>query len=134
MPIDYRKYPKNWLSKIVPAILMRDNNTCQHCGLKDRELVWSVPYRSMKGTKHVRVWVWQNYAIIPNTVGSKLVRVILTVAHLDHDATNHAVELKRLLSLCQRCHLKYDAGYKSSKKKSRFHTKTLWVGKNSNET
>ena len=34
-------------------------------------------------------------------------RVILTVAHLDHDTTNNARE--NLRALCQRCHLRYDA-------------------------
>ena len=40
----------------------------------------------------------------PNPItGSK---VVLTVAHLDHDETNCAAE--NLKALCQRCHLAYD--------------------------
>lgn len=37
------------------------------------------------------------------------VKVVLTVAHLDHDETNHKVILDRLKALCQICHLRYDA-------------------------
>lgn len=37
------------------------------------------------------------------------VRVVLTIAHLDHDECNHDVKLDRLAALCQLCHLRYDA-------------------------
>ena len=40
---------------------------------------------------------------------TKKVKVVLTIAHLDHDETNHAVSLDRLAALCQYCHLNYDA-------------------------
>ena len=35
-------------------------------------------------------------------------RIVLTVAHLDHDATNWEIEIDRLRALCQRCHIRYD--------------------------
>lgn len=37
----------------------------------------------------------------------KGVRVVLTIAHLDHDPRNNAES--NLRALCQRCHLRYDA-------------------------
>jgi hypothetical protein len=39
----------------------------------------------------------------------KEVRVILTIAHLDHDETNWKVSDDRLKAMCQKCHLDYDA-------------------------
>ena len=36
-------------------------------------------------------------------------RVVLTVAHLDHDPTNSVDS--NLLAMCQRCHLRYDADH-----------------------
>jgi hypothetical protein len=36
-------------------------------------------------------------------------RVVLTIAHLDHDETNHAET--NLRAWCQRCHLTYDAAH-----------------------
>jgi 5-methylcytosine-specific restriction endonuclease McrA len=35
------------------------------------------------------------------------IRIVLTIAHLDHDTTNN--EMSNLAALCQRCHLRYDA-------------------------
>ena len=76
MPIDYKKYPKNW-KLIRKNILIRSNNTCEFCGAK-------------------------NYQPHPVTCS----KVILTIAHLDHDINNN--NLDNLKSLCQRCHLQYD--------------------------
>ncbi len=42
-----------------------------------------------------------------SVVWTKVVRVVLTVAHLDHTPENCADE--NLRALCQRCHLVYDA-------------------------
>lgn len=78
MPIDYSKYPPNWKTEIRPAVLARAENRCEHCGV-------------------------DNYSI--NARGTK---VVLTIAHLDHDSSNHDVQLDRLAALCQACHLKYD--------------------------
>lgn len=73
MPIDYKKYPLNWLSEIRPRILKRAENKCENCGIG-------------------------NY-VIRN--GSK---IVLTIAHLDHDADNWNVIDDRLAALCQKCH------------------------------
>ena len=42
MPIDYKRYPKNWKSEIVPFILKRDKNRCKFCGLENGEVVKSL--------------------------------------------------------------------------------------------
>jgi hypothetical protein len=44
--------------------------------------------------------------------GSKVVRVVLTIAHLDHDTG--PVPDDRLRAMCQRCHLRYDRHQHSS--------------------
>ena len=77
MPIDYKKYPKNWKTEIRPRILARAQNKCERCGI-------------------------ENYAKRLET-GSK---VVLTVAHLDHDVKNNADE--NLRALCQKCHISWD--------------------------
>ncbi len=78
MPVDWSKYPQNWKSEIRPAILARAGHCCEFCGVG-------------------------NYQPHPIT-GSK---VILTIAHLDHDTTNN--NYNNLKALCQKCHLSYDA-------------------------
>lgn len=59
---------------------------------------------------------------------SKPVRVVLTVAHLDHDPRNCAPE--NLLAMCQRCHLVYDAAeHARSRRRSRHQGQCeLWGG------
>jgi 5-methylcytosine-specific restriction endonuclease McrA len=79
MPINYSKYPPNWKSEIRPRILKRAENRCEYCGA-------------------------ENYKPHPVT-GSK---VVLTIAHLDHDPENWDVKDERLAALCQKCHLAYD--------------------------
>ena len=78
MPIDYSKYPEDWLTRIRPDILKRADNKCEQCGA-------------------------ENYKPHPVTES----KVILTVAHLDHDIKNNDYE--NLKALCQRDHLRHDA-------------------------
>ena len=87
MPVDYSIYPLNWKTEIRPRILERAGNRCEFCGA-------------------------ENYRPHPVT-GS---RVILTVAHLDHDPENWDVTDDRLAALCQKCHLGYDRHTKTMKK------------------
>ncbi len=87
MPIDYSKYPPNWECEIVPRIKERDGHCCKFCGI-------------------------ENYTEKPN--GTK---VVLTIAHLDHDAENHEVSDDRLAALCQACHLQYDQHRHVAKRK-----------------
>lgn len=79
MPCDYNKYPPGWKTEIRPRILKRASNRCEFC-------------------------LAENYQPHPIT-GSK---VILTIAHLDHDPENWDVKDERLKALCQKCHLQYD--------------------------
>lgn len=87
MPIDYKTYPRGWKTVIVPRIKKRDGNRCKFCGV-------------------------ENYTVKPN--GTK---VVLTIAHLDHDSKNHDVLDDRLAALCQACHLKYDRQMHIAKRK-----------------
>ena len=123
MPIDYKKYPSNWLKEIRPRIMKRANNTCEcdECDFKHMEEVWAVKYRgrttgwfrdfeeanSQKMTGEMRKNRKTGISeIVPNP---KKVKVILTIAHLDHDEENHNVSDGRLMAMCQLCHLRYDA-------------------------
>lgn len=114
MPIDYNRYPPNWATEIRPAILLRAKDKCEFCGLKNGSTVYSVGFKVLENGsyKNRRIWFRNRQdayreANNPNTV--RKVKVILTIAHLDHDETNHEVSLDRLAALCQVCHLRYDA-------------------------
>jgi hypothetical protein len=117
MPIDYSKYPPNWLKEIRPRIMQRANNTCENdgCDFKHLELVWAVRYKGRTtgwfrdfdyANSLPKVGEIKNGKVIPNP---KQVKVILTIAHLDHDETNHYVTDDRLKAMCQLCHCRYDA-------------------------
>ena len=77
MPIDYNDYHPKW--SLISRLIRfkRAENKCEDCGAV-------------------------NYEPHPVT-GSK---VILTVAHLDHDKSNNKFD--NLKALCQKCHLAYD--------------------------
>jgi hypothetical protein len=93
MPIDYKKYPSNWKSEIRPFILKRANNMCEKCGVQNHILIirgeWGGEecYQDMDGT----IWSYPKGARIgADYVGevhptNKLVKVVLTIAHLDHN-------------------------------------------------
>lgn len=124
MPIDYRKYPPNWLSEIRPRIMKRANNTCEFdgCDFKHGEIIFAVKYRGRtqawyrdfdEAEKHYpksfeskRNRKTGKVEIVPNP---KKVKIVLTIAHLDHDETNVNVKDDRLKAACQLCHLRYDA-------------------------
>ena len=124
MPIDYKKYPANWLTEIRPRIMKRANNTCEFegCDFKHGETVYAVKYRGKtqrwyrdletanlhepKSYESKRNWKTGKVEDVPNP---KPVKVVLTIAHLDHDETNHNVSDDRLKAACQLCHCRYDA-------------------------
>ncbi len=55
--------------------------------------------------------------------GVKFTKIILTIAHLDHDHKNHQVTDDRLAALCQRCHLILDMPYHVANRKANAHRK-----------
>lgn len=127
MPIDYSKYPPNWKAEIVPAVRKRSGDKCELCGLPNKSEVWSYKLRvlDVDGRYKLKTF-WTNsesdiLRLTPFVSPSytKKTKVVLTVAHLDHDETNWDVELNRLRHMCQYCHLNYDAKekYKRSLKK-----------------
>lgn len=123
MPIDYTKYPPNWKSEIVPAVLERANNCCEECGLLNYQSVFSIPFwmKDDNGRYVLRtMWFRDNRDAIRESRGEthkiKEVKVVLTISHTDHDEDNHDVKLERLKALCQVCHLRYDAKEKYRRK------------------
>lgn len=104
MPIDYKKYAKNWKTEIRPKILQRARNKCEFCWVENYA-IWQRDYN----------WEWHNIKEI-DQMGScewemmfweyKPIKIILTIAHLDHNIDNNNDD--NLKALCQKCHLNYD--------------------------
>lgn len=109
MPIDYSKYPPNWKTEIRPYILKRAKNCCEECGFENGLKVLS--YKEDGRT----FWVHGLFGdLVPDN--HKEVKVVLTVAHLDHDESNHEVSYDRLKAMCQLCHLRYDSEEKNKRR------------------
>ena len=79
-PENKSKYPKNWKEISYRIRTERANNKCEFCQA-------------------------ENYQPHPITKS----KVILTVAHMDHNPENCNEE--NLKALCQKCHLSYDLKY-----------------------
>lgn len=116
MPIDYSEYPSNWKTEIRPAVLQRANNCCEECGAPNHVLI----YRPEKGKADWKLVPGPDEGHAADVMaldGIKFVKIILTIAHLDHDKLNHDVRLERLKALCQRCHLIYDKNHHAANRK-----------------
>lgn len=93
MPIkDKSKYPANW-QEIRETILEREQNKCRFCQVAN----YALGFRKDG----------EFYSIDEaNNNGAKLIKIVLTIAHLDHDTANN--DFSNLAALCQKCHLAHD--------------------------
>ena len=91
LPGNKSKYPKNW-KEISAQIKERANDKCEWCRVVNHSYI----------NRFTRVICLQDE--------ENAIRVVLTVAHLDHNPEN--CEDNNLKTLCQRCHNRYDAGHR----------------------
>lgn len=114
MPIDYSKRDPLWLSHVRPRIMARANNKCEFCGLEHNSIVYSITMQVNENGRYKKRTIWfrnEQDAIRENTNGlpPKEVKVVLTIAHLDHNEHDFNVSDDRLRALCQICHLRLDS-------------------------
>ena len=116
MPIDYKQYPANWKTEIRPAILKRAENCCEFCGAKNYSkgvrqfdgTFTEIPIEPTRMLNDEQMWLQEFWA---NMNGFKVITIVLTIAHLDHDIANN--DYNNLKALCQKCHLNYDKEHHS---------------------
>jgi hypothetical protein len=104
-------YPANW-QEIRAQILQRDNHKCKWCGVPNG----SIGYRDEAGCFHL----WPEGMIgdiLSDEYGYKVIKIILTIAHLGAPMPDGSPGDKKdkmdcrdenLAALCQKCHLAYD--------------------------
>jgi len=112
MPIDYKKYPITW-KQLREKVLERAENKCEFCQVEN----YAVGVRSADGTFKPVETLLEMENLFEGR--DKVIQIVLTIAHLDHDEENHDININRLAALCQRCHLIYDI----EEKKNRRHNK-----------
>lgn len=111
--INYKEYPPNWKTEIRPAVLERAGKKCEWCGVENHRII----HRFGKGKNDWTYWPDGMESEAWSIDGKKSTKVILTIAHLDHDKLNHEVDLNRLAALCQKCHLGHDINHHVSNRK-----------------
>lgn len=97
-PENKHLYPKNW-KQIRQSILERANNKCEFCGVEN----YAEGYRDEEGKFVISEGMQQEADALD---GYKIIKIVLTIAHLDHNPQNCNPE--NLRALCQKCHLNYD--------------------------
>jgi hypothetical protein len=103
MPVDYKRYPANWKTEIVPAMMKRADHRCECTGECGLHKTTGGPRRCCE--LHTAPAKWAKG------------KVVLTCAHLGvakpdgspgdkHDKMD--VRPENLKMMCQRCHLRFD--------------------------
>ena len=133
MPCNYKNYPPNWFTEIRPRILERAKNCCEQCFVKNYEIILRGEWAGMKAfkTEDGKIFNAENgekigehyFGEINKKPKAKLTKVILTIAHLDHDKENFEVSDDRLKALCQRCHLVLDKEHHAEKRRETINKK-----------
>jgi 5-methylcytosine-specific restriction endonuclease McrA len=110
------RYPKDWPA-ISARVRKRARNRCEECGVKNYAIGARAPDGTFlknrpRGEKMLGLdWpppgedAWFKWK--GEDMMLRVVRIVLTVAHLDHQPENCADE--NLRAWCQRCHNRYDA-------------------------
>jgi hypothetical protein len=107
MPVDWSNYPKNWKQISAAIRLDRAGDQCEwHDWIHESTASYLDRCQAMNGEPH------------PLT-GSK---VVLTVAHLDHDTWNSAPA--NLMAMCQLHHNRYDAKHRAANRKRKLEAKS----------
>lgn len=119
MPCDYKNYPANWKTEIRPAILNRAGNCCETCKAPHNDAIFRGWYNKIEcyqtfcgnvynadTGKLVSIGA-EGIDPLKGDPNQQAIKVVLTIAHLDHDTTNN--DYGNLKALCQRCHLRLDA-------------------------
>ena len=113
------RYPADWKA-IRAAIMQRADGQCEctglcgdthdggRCGAPHMELI-------LRDHRHPAQWTEHD----PSLAGRspEATKVILTVAHIDHDEQHN--DHANLMAACQRCHLKLDAADNLARKRER---------------
>lgn len=123
MPCDYSKYPSNWKTEIRPAIIERAKNRCEFCSVENYKLIIRGTWNGVECYQDEDGFIYNantSEYIAGDYLGevhptNKLVKIVLTVAHLDHDVNNN--DHSNLKALCQRCHNRHDVGYRKENRK-----------------
>lgn len=114
-PENAARYPADW-PQIRARIQQRAGNKCEQCGVenyavggrrRDGKFLHAVPEESMLRMVYPPTGSCSACTDGQHYEKLRIIRIVCTVAHLDHTPENCADDNLRFW--CQRCHLNYDA-------------------------
>jgi 5-methylcytosine-specific restriction endonuclease McrA len=118
-PENKARYPKDW-KQISARIKEREGHKCKFCGLPNYKIIMrigdcviSISDAELVEAFDIAQRTQVQYRKVLQDMG--YVRIVLTVAHLDHQPENNADE--NLAALCQRCHNRYDMPHRIANRK-----------------
>lgn len=117
MPMDRSKYPPEW-EAISRAVRDRADDACEICGVKNysvgfwRDEVFQAVSEEPSYTA-AKAFQLSLQIARPN---AKIVVIVLTCAHLNHDTTDNRPE--NLAILCQRHHNRHDVEFRKANRKA----------------
>lgn len=119
-PENKAKYPSNW-KEISLRIREEAGQKCEWCWKPNGQILlckspgmWVDPEVNQWRDNHGRKIP---FGRAPGLAEGREVKIVLTVAHLDHTPEN--CDRSNLRALCQSCHLTYDAPHKAEQRAKR---------------
>ena|SRR5690606_16603445 len=124
MPCDYRKYPKNWKSKIRPDILERAGHKCEVCNIPNGIVIERGFYNDAEAYQDVlkdegaiykaenSEYITHDYLGMLENPSGRIIKIVLTIAHLDHNIDNN--DYSNLKAMCQLHHNRHDVGHRKN--------------------
>lgn len=121
MPIDYKKYCKDWKLRSRFIRLFRANNKCEVCNIPNHITVIRGKYNGFNVVQDMEGNIYNEKTFeciggdyLGEVGNNKPIKIILTVAHLDHDIKNN--NFFNLKAMCQKCHNNYDVAHRKETK------------------
>lgn len=122
MPIDYSEYHPKWRLISYLIRVVRAKGRCEKCGIRNYSIIDKRDRRRPSPDQ----WIMFNdllkrdYSRAQAMRSMGFTKIILTVAHIDHDKTNNRFE--NLAAWCQKCHLTHDIKqHVENRKYGRYH-------------
>jgi len=115
MPINYKEYHPDWKAISLRIRKERAGDKCEWCGVKNAAIYFDGldGRHEHDGSHFIDQLVTEcNY---------RCVKIVLTVAHIDHDKANN--EESNLAALCQRCHLNHDRDQHAENRRKNLNAK-----------
>lgn len=109
MPFKKERYPADW-KEISRRIRAREGNACKFCRAPNGQYISrdsSGCYMTAEGRVFRDDGSMAGWARGSEWEGARAIKVVLTVAHLNHVESDNSDS--NLAALCQRCHLRHDA-------------------------